>query len=82
MTKKKGRTFEMTVKEGAKAQIHCPQLAWNKKKSMVIKKTYPDVDESVGSPVGQYHKAQYIVAPTIAIGISATTFAVQNATQP
>jgi hypothetical protein len=25
MTKKKGRTFEMTVKEGAKAQIHWPQ---------------------------------------------------------
>jgi hypothetical protein len=27
ITKKKGSTFEMTVKEGAKAQIHWPQLA-------------------------------------------------------
>jgi hypothetical protein len=25
MTKKKGRTLEITVKLGAKAQIHCPQ---------------------------------------------------------
>jgi hypothetical protein len=27
ITKKKGRTFEMTVNEGAKAQIHCPHDA-------------------------------------------------------
>jgi hypothetical protein len=32
-------TLEMTVNDGAKAQIHCPQLAWNKKKSIVIKNT-------------------------------------------
>ena len=39
MTKKKGRTLEMTVNEGANAQIHWPQLAWNRKKSMLMRKT-------------------------------------------
>lgn len=34
-----GLTFPITVNEGAKAQIHCPQLAWKKKKSMHIKNT-------------------------------------------
>jgi hypothetical protein len=76
MTKKKGRTLEMTVKEGAKAQIHCPlnmrsvwavylyvctrtyQEAWKRKNRMVMRYTYPDVEESVGSPVGQYQRAQ------------------------
>ena len=29
----------MTVKLGAKAQIHWPQLAWKRKKSIVIQKT-------------------------------------------
>ena len=37
MTKKKGRVFEMTVKLGAKAHIHCPQLAWKRKKSTTIR---------------------------------------------
>lgn len=39
MTKKNGRTLEITVKEGAKAQIHWPQLAMKRKKSMVMRKT-------------------------------------------
>lgn len=39
MTKKKGSVLEITVKEGAKAQIHWPQLAWKRKKSIVIRKT-------------------------------------------
>ncbi len=39
MTKKKGRMLEMTVKEGAKAQIHWPQLAWKRKNSSVMRKT-------------------------------------------
>jgi len=39
MTKKKGSTFEMTVNEGAKAQIHCPQEAWKRKNSIVIRNT-------------------------------------------
>jgi hypothetical protein len=30
MTKKKGRTLEITVNEGAKAQIHWPQEAWKR----------------------------------------------------
>jgi len=38
MTKKNGKTFEMTVKLGAKAQIHCPHDDMNKKKSHVMKK--------------------------------------------
>jgi len=58
MTKKNGRTLEMTVNEGAKAQIHWPQEAWNRKKSIVIKNTYPLVEASPGSPVGQYQSAQ------------------------
>jgi len=29
----------ITVKEGAKAHIHWPQDAWNRKNSIVIKKT-------------------------------------------
>ena len=37
MTKKNGKTFEMTVKLGAKAQIHCPQDDRNKKNSQVMK---------------------------------------------
>lgn len=37
MTKKNGRTFEITVKEGGKAQIHWPQLAWKRKKRSVIR---------------------------------------------
>jgi hypothetical protein len=39
ITKKKGKTLEMTVKDGANAVIHWPQLAWKRKKSIVIKKT-------------------------------------------
>jgi hypothetical protein len=39
MTKKKGRTFEMRVSDGAKAQIHWHQLAWKRKKRIVIGKT-------------------------------------------
>ena len=39
MTKKNGNTFEMTVNEGAKAQIHWPQLAIKKKNSIVMRKT-------------------------------------------
>jgi len=31
-------TFEMTVKEGAKAQIHWPQDVWKRKKRIVIRK--------------------------------------------
>ena len=50
--------------------------------SIVMKKTYPEVALSVGRPVAQYHKIQYNTDPTIAIGISPTTIAVQKATQP
>jgi hypothetical protein len=39
MTKKKGRTLEMTVKLGANAQIHWPQEEMNIKKSIVMRKT-------------------------------------------
>jgi len=31
-------TFEMTVKDGAKAQIHWPQEVWKRKKRIVIRK--------------------------------------------
>jgi hypothetical protein len=54
----------------------------NKKNNMVIRKTYPEVELSVGKPVGKYHKTQYSTLDTMAMGISATTCAVVKATQP
>jgi hypothetical protein len=74
--------LEITVKLGANEQIHCPQLFMKKNMSIVMRKTYPDTELSLGSPVGQYHSTQYSTAETIAAGISATMLAVQNATQP
>lgn len=39
MTKKKGKTLEITVNDGANAQIHWPQLDTNRKKSIVMRNT-------------------------------------------
>ena len=39
ITKKHGRMLLMTVKLGAQAQIHWPQLDWNRKNSSVMRKT-------------------------------------------
>lgn len=71
----------MTVKLGAKAQIHWPQLDMKRNMSIVIRKTYPETELSDGSPVGQYQRTQYRTELRMAKGISATMLAVQNATQ-
>ena len=39
ITKKHGRMLLITVKLGAQAQIHWPQLDWNKKNNRVMRKT-------------------------------------------
>lgn len=82
ITKNNGKRLLMTVKLGAHAQIHWPQLAMNKKNSSVIKNTYPAAGASYGRPVGRYHSSQYTTPATNDPGISLSTSAVQNATQP
>lgn len=81
-TRKNGSTLLMTVNEGAQAQIHCAQLVWYRKKSIVMRKTYPEVDESVGRPVAKYHSTQYRTPEMMALGISEMMDAEQKATHP
>lgn len=71
----------MTVKLGAKAVIHWPQLFMKKNINSVMRKEYPETELSVGKPVGQYQSTQYRKAATTAQGISATALAVQKAIQ-
>ena len=72
----------MTVKLGAHAQIHWPQLDWNKKNNKVIKNAYPAAGASYGRPAGRYHSSQYSTPASSDPGISESTSAVQNATHP